>query len=79
MKGFELQKKRIYLGLTQAQLARDMCLSKWTIIRWESGENPFPLWAEKYFCLIYGIPFTGSMPAHETKGYAETLDLFPEP
>lgn len=78
MKGSELQKKRVELGLTQNDLARDMCLSKWTIVRWESGENPFPLWAEKYFCLLYGIPFNGRMKAHETKGYAETPDLFPQ-
>ncbi len=52
MTGGELKERRKTLGLSLAQLARQLEVSGRTIARWESGQQSIPLGAVKLFLLL---------------------------
>ena len=57
MDSHTLHCKRVQLGLTQKELAKQLCVSPASVSLWESGKRTFPLPVEKLFCLLYDIPF----------------------
>lgn len=53
----QLKQYRVSLGLTQAQLASELCVTRRTVISWETGARSMPLPVEKLFCLLHDLPF----------------------
>jgi len=57
MTGKTLQCKRKELGITQKDLAGDLCVSVGAVSLWESDQRKIPQSIEKLFCLLYGLEF----------------------
>lgn len=57
MTGEQLKKYRQELHLTQAQLARELCVTRRAVVSWETNSRNMPLPVEKLFCLLYDLPF----------------------
>lgn len=55
MKGKELAQIRHYLGKTQNQLARLLCVSPKAIESFEQGWRPVPVYAERYILFLLSI------------------------
>ena len=53
----QLKQYRQSLGLTQSQLASELCVTRRAVISWETGSRSMPLPVEKLFCLLYDLPF----------------------
>lgn len=52
-----LRQCRKDLKLTQAQLARELCVTRRAVVSWETGTRNMPPTAEKLFCILYDLPF----------------------
>ena len=46
------------MGLTQKQLADELCVSPASVSLWESGKRSIPLPVQKLFCLLFDYPFS---------------------
>lgn len=53
----QLKQYRVSLGLTQSQLASELCVTRRAVISWETGSRSMPLPVEKLFCILYNLPF----------------------
>ena len=60
MIGKELQSKRKKIGLTQKQLAKELCVSRCSVDFWEQGRRNMSRSTEKLFCLLYDFDFNCS-------------------
>lgn len=70
----QLKSHRLELGLTQAQVADEMFVTRKTYSGWESLGRKFPLSAQKLFCLMYNIPFKN--PHSKNKAFDNSPNLF---
>lgn len=77
MNSDEIKRIRTKYGLTQEALARDLCVSKWTVVSWENGRSDMPLCCEKLFCILYGLTFKARRSDRLSEAYRKTPDLFP--
>lgn len=57
MKPEQLKLYRKDLKITQAQLARELCVTRRAVVSWETGTRNMPPVAEKLFCLLHDLPF----------------------
>ena len=57
MNGLSLKNKRIKKGLSQKDIANDLCVSIGAVSLWESDQRKIPRSIEKLFCLLYGFKF----------------------
>lgn len=53
----KLKRYRKELKITQAQLARELCVTRRAVVSWETGTRNMPPVAEKLFCLLHDLPF----------------------
>jgi transcriptional regulator with XRE-family HTH domain len=72
----DIRRYRKELGLTQAQLSRELCVTRRALISWECGERRMPLSVEKLFCLLYSLPFNPS--SDRLRDLDMQPDLFPD-
>lgn len=56
MNSFNMKHYREQLGITQRELAKSLCVSYHTVVKWENG-SPVPPCCQKLFSLIYGVSF----------------------
>lgn len=68
----QFKKYREDLGLTQKQLAEKLCVSYWTVVKWENGSD-IPLCCQKLFSIMYSIPFEA--PREKSDAWRKTPDL----
>lgn len=52
----QFKSHRQSLGFTQKEIAKNLCVSYWTVVKWENG-GEIPLCCQKLFCLMYDISF----------------------
>lgn len=67
----QLKEHRSGLGITQTQMAVNLCVSRIAYHRWENG-NKIPLSIQKLYCLMYGVPFKNPKTSKANK---ESPDL----
>ena len=65
MTGNDLQCRRRKIGLTQRQLAKELCVSIQSVQFWETGRRNMSRSTEKLFCLLYGFDFNASKGAFD--------------
>ena len=72
----DIKKHRKELGLKQAQLSGELCVTIRALRSWENGFRVMPLCVEKLFCLLYNIPF--KPPESDRQKYLDEMqmDLF---
>ena len=72
MNSKQFKKHREDLGLTQKQLAEKLCVSYWTVVKWENGSD-IPLCCQKLFSLMYGFSFES--PSQKNEAWEKIPDL----
>lgn len=53
----DLRRYRKQFKMTQKDLARELCVSYWTVVSWETGKREIPFCCQKLFCILHGIDF----------------------
>lgn len=77
MTGKDFKEHRKDLRLTREQLARELCVSVYTLDSWETDRRAIPACCEKLFCILYNLPFKGPDKVLDF-ATINTPDLFPE-
>ena len=72
MKSNELKQHRKELGLTQRELAKELCVTVRAVVSWETNTRKMPKSVEKLFCILYGIEFKNNVVFNDDL----TPDLF---
>lgn len=53
----DLRRYRKQFKMTQKDLARELCVSYWTVVSWETNKREIPFCCQKLFCILHGIDF----------------------